>query len=407
MSIGQVIDLLNQQIFFAAAVLLILGFLFSWLTKLIKLPRVTGYIIAGIILGPSLLKIFQEHSLAQLEFMPQFALGIIALIIGAGLSFNLIKRLGIRLLLITLFESFGAFTLVFALLSLFKMPLAAVLPLAAIAAATAPAATVAVIREYRASGPFTETTLAVVALDDAIAISLFGLIMTLDLHHLSNFGEAALHSLVDSFIEILIALVIGLTLALLAHLLLKLTKEVSDALIVILGMIFLGITLASVADVSHLLTNMFFGMILINISAQNSDIISNLEKITPPIYVFFFVLAGAHLDFDVFVKAGPTLVFWGVIFIVARLVGKVSGAYFAGMLSKAPDTIRKYLGFALAPQAGVAIGLSLLITKASGYFEFRSIILNITLMAVAVNEIIGPVLTKYSLFKAKEATVEE
>ena len=138
--LGHFVQLLEQQIFFAAAVLLIMGFIFSRMANSIRLPRVTGYIIAGILLGPSVFKIFSHNMLAQMELMPQFALGIIALIIGAGLSFSLIKRLGVRLLMITLFESLGAFFLVFFLLHLFKMPLEAVLPLAAIAAATAPAA---------------------------------------------------------------------------------------------------------------------------------------------------------------------------------------------------------------------------------------------------------------------------
>lgn len=398
---------LESQIFFTAAVLLILGFVFSRFANLVNLPRVTGYIIAGIILGPSTFKIFSSNILQQLEFMPQFALGIIALTIGSGLSFKLLRRLGFGLIMITLGESLAAFFMVFFLLSLIKVPLGAVLPLAAIAAATAPAATVAVVREYRATGPFTETTLAVVALDDAIAISLFGLIMTLDIKNLSSLGEAALHSLSESFIEILFAFLIGLSLAILANILLRFVRESSDGLIVMLGIILLGVTLAENASVSPLLTNMFLGMLLINISSNNSQIISGLEKTSPPIFVFFFVMAGAHLDFDVFIQSGSTLLVWGLVFVAARLAGKMLGAYLGGTVSRSSPQIRKYLGLALAPQAGVAIGLSLLIGEVSGFFEFRSIILNITLMAVAINEIIGPLLTKYVLFKVKEAQAVE
>ena len=404
---NNIFEILNNQVFFASAVLLILGFLFSRAANKARLPRVTGYIIAGIIIGPSLLSVLKEHSLNQLDFMSQFALGIIALIIGAGLSLNLIKRLGFRLLTITLFESIGAFILVSVLLKLFGMPLPAVLPLAAIAAATAPAATVAVIREYRSSGPFTETTLAVVALDDAIAITLFGLIMTLDVRHFASIGGAAVSSIYSSFIEIVACFFVGCVLALIAHILIKLTREVSDVIIVVLGIVFLSITIASVVEISPLLTNMFLGMIIINISAQNNEIIGNLEKMTPPLYCFFFVLAGAHLDFKVFASVGAVLVMWGVVFVLARLAGKISGSYIGGALSRSPDNIRRYLGLALAPQAGVAIGLSLLISRASGYFEFRSVILNITLMAVAINEIVGPLLTKYALFKAGEAESAE
>jgi Kef-type K+ transport system membrane component KefB len=405
--LNQLLTSFNQDIFLSAAGLLILGFLFGRLANMIKLPRVTGYILAGIIFGPSLLKIFSENSMAQLEFIPQIALGIIALIIGAGLSFSLIKRLGFRLVLITLLQALGAFLLVLLLLYLFKMPLEAALPLAAIATATAPAATVAVIREYRAHGPLTETTLAVVALDDAVAIILFGLILTFDLKHLATFGQAAIQSLSTSLLEILTALVIGVVLGLAAHLLIKITKEITDSLIIILGIILLGVGIASISEISALLTNMFLGLTLINVSAKNSDIVANLEKFTPPIYCFFFVLAGTHLNLNIFMTAGFALTLWGIIFVISRIIGKVVGAYAGGSISKAPDAIRKYLGLTLIPQAGVAIGLTLMITKSSPYFDYRPIILNITLIAVAFNEILGPVCTKYALFKAKEATVEE
>jgi Kef-type K+ transport system membrane component KefB len=389
-SFTNVLDLINKDAFLLAASLLILGFIFGRLVNFLRLPRVTGYIIAGIIFGPSLLKIFSEPSLARLEFIPQLALGIIALVIGAGLSFSLVKRLGFRLILITLLQAIGAFGLVFIFLFLFKMPLGAALPLAAIATATAPAATVAVIKEYRARGPFTETILAVVALDDAIAIILFGLVLTFDLKHLSTFGETALQSLSASFLEILMALLIGVALGLTAHFLIKITREVTDTVIIVLGMILLGIGISSISHTSALLTNMFLGLTLINISYKNSEIVTNLEKLTPPIYCFFFVLAGAHLNLNIFATAGTVLIGWGIVFVVTRIIGKIGGAYIGGTLSGASDAIRKYLGLTLIPQAGVAIGLTLLITKSSPYYDFRSIILNITLISVAFNEIVGP-----------------
>jgi len=377
------------------------------LVNFIHLPRVTGYIIAGIIFGPSLLKIFSEPSLARLEFIPQLVLGIIALVIGAGLSFSLIRRLGLRLILITVLQAIGAFALVLLFLYLFKMPMGAALPLAAIATATAPAATVAVIKEFRARGPFTETILAVVALDDAIAIILFGLILTIDLNNISAVGNATLHSLSASFFEITAALIIGILLGLAAHFLIKIAKEVTDSLIIVMGIVLLGIGLASISHTSALLTNMFFGLTLINISSKNSDIVVNLEKLTPPLYCFFFVLAGAHLNLNIFVSVGYTMIIWGIVFVAARIVGKVGGAYVGGAMSGASDATRKYLGLTLIPQAGVAIGLTLLITKSSSYYDFRTIILNITLIAVAFNEILGPACTKYALFKAKEAATED
>ncbi|MEA3493855.1 MAG: cation:proton antiporter [Candidatus Margulisiibacteriota bacterium] len=406
-SITEILNVINQDVFILSAALLIVGFASGRLVSIIRLPRVTGYIIAGVVFGPSLLKVFSENSLSHLEFIPQLALGIIALVIGAGLSLSLVKRLGFRLILITLLQAVGAFLFVFVFLFIFKMPLGAALPLAAIATATAPAATVAVIKECRARGPFTETILAVVALDDAIAIILFGLVLTFDPKHLTEFGSGALHSLSNSFVEILLALVIGLVLGIIAHSLIKITKEKTDTLIIILGMVLLGIGVSTISHVSALLTNMFLGLTLINISSRNEDIIVNLERLTPPIYCFFFVLAGAYLNLNIFITAGTVLIIWGIIFVMMRIAGKVLGAYAGGALSGSSDAVRKYLGLTLIPQAGVAIGLTLLITKGSPYYDFRTIILNITLISVAFNEIIGPICTKYALFKAREAIVEK
>ncbi|MBU0502354.1 MAG: cation:proton antiporter [bacterium] len=407
MIISNLFAIINKDIFLLLASLLLAGYLFGLLVKLIKLPRVTGYIIAGVLLGPSIVNLFNEKSISQLNLIPQLALGIIALIIGAGLSFTLIKKLGFQVILITILQALGAFLLVFFILLFFKMPLGAILPLAAIATATDPAATLAVIKEYRARGTLTETVMAVVALDDAVAIILFGLVLTIDLRHLSAFGETALHSLSLSLMEILGALVVGIVLGLIAHLLIKLTKEASDSLIVILALVLLAIGLASISNISALLTNMFLGLTLINISSKNSELVDNLGKITPPIYCFFFVLSGASLHLGVFTHAGTTLIIWGIGFILMRIFGKILGAYLGGTLSGAPDPIRKFLGLTLIPQAGVAVGLPLMITAASSFYEFRPLIVNITLVAVAFNVIIGPVATKIALFKANEATAEE
>jgi len=407
MMIADLWQIINQDVFLFAALLLLLGFLFGWLGKLVRFPRVTGYIIAGILFGPSFLKLFTEGALARFDFIPQLALGIIALTIGAGLSFSLIKKLGISVILITVLQALGAFFLVLFFLFLFKMPLIAALPLAAVATATDPAATIAVIKEYRSRGSLTETVLAVVALDDAVAIVLFGLVLAFDLRHLATFGETALRSLSTSMLEVLGALVIGFALGLLAHLLIKLTREISDTLIITLAMVLLAIGIATHSHTSALLTNMFLGLTIINLSSKNSEIADNLGKAMPPIYCIFFVLSGAQLNLQVFAAAGATLFLWGGIFILCRMLGKVGGAYLGGQLSGAKPAIKKYLGWTLIPQGGLAVGLPLMVTAASPYFGFRPQILNLTLLAIAFNNILGPILTKYALFRAKEATVEE
>ncbi|PIS28803.1 hypothetical protein COT42_07005 [Candidatus Saganbacteria bacterium CG08_land_8_20_14_0_20_45_16] len=401
-------SLLEQNVFFAAASILLLGFFFGRLANKLGLPRVPGYIFAGIIFGPNLLRLLSEKALVSFDFFPQFALGIIALIIGAGLNFQLIKRLGLGLILITLLESLGAFVVVFFLLLFFKAPLIIILPLAAISAATAPAGTIAIIREYRASGPLTETILAVVALDDAVAIVLFGLVLTLNVEHMSNFGSTALASLSTSMLEILAATVIGIVLGGLTTLLLKTTKEISDSFVIVLGMLLLGIGIASVSNVSALLTNMFLGLTLINLYAKTEELLVNLERLTPPIYCIFFVLAGTHLNFNLFITGGSLMLIWSSLFVVARIFGKITGAYLGAIMANASVTVKKYLGLTLIPQAGVAIGLSLLIGQASGYFEYRTMIINIVLISIVFSDgLIGPICTKYALFKSGEARAKD
>jgi Kef-type K+ transport system membrane component KefB len=405
--INKLYAIFSQHIFLALAGMLILGPAIGRIANSFKLPRITGYILTGIVFGPSILKMFSDTTLTQLEFMPEFALGIVALLIGGGLSIDLLKRLGWRMFLITLGESFGAFFLVlFGLLAL-KMPLGAALPLAAIAPATAPAATLAIIKEYRCQGTMTETVLAIVALDDALSIVLFGLVLSIDVSHLENVSAVLLHSLSGSVSSILLSLLVGSVLGLLAHFLMKAFKDVADSVIIILGMVFLGISVAAILNISTLLTNMFIGFALINLSSGNEEIIKASERLTPPLYCLFFVLAGAHLNFAVFQMVGWTMLVWGVVFILLRGAGQIGGAYLAAVAARLPEKIRRYLGLTLIPQAGVAIGLSLLIAQGSSYFAYRSVILNITLMAVAVNEIVGPILTKYAFFKAKEAVIVE
>lgn len=399
--------LLDHNIFFASAAILLLGFVFGRIANLLGLPRVPGYIFAGIIFGPNLFKVISGNAVAAFELFPQFALGIIALIIGAGLNFQLIKKLGFKLILITFFEALGAFLLVFFVLLFFKVPLGFILPLAAISSATAPAGTIAIIREYRARGPLVETILAVVALDDAIAIILFGLVLTLNVKHLSSIGDTALASLSVSLVEILSALVVGVILGLAATFVIRKTKELSDTFVVILGIVLLGIGIAKVSEISALLTNMALGLTLVNLYSKTEDMVVYLERITPPIYCFFFVLAGTHLNFKLFFSGSSALLIWSALFILARIFGKVIGAYLGGIISNASDTVKQNLGLTLIPQAGVAIGLSLLIANSPKYADFSLMIINIVLISIVFSDgIIGPICTKIALFRSGEANAD-
>jgi len=400
-------ELANTKVFIAMAVLLLLGYLIGNYSKNFKLPKVTGYIITGIILGLSFLNIFNSVTLQNLEFIPHLTLGIIALIIGAGLSIDLLKHLKLQLLSITFMQIFFAFMFALTILMILGMPAGAAVPLAAIATATAPAATVAVIKEYKAFGSLTNMILAVVALDDAAAILLYGLILSFNLQNISTLG-AGLMGVGHLFIfEIFNSFLIGCGLALFAHFLMRESESSSDNVIILLSMIFLGIGLSDVIHVSTLLTNMFFGFVLTNINSKHKNHVAQLEQFTPPIYCLFFVLAGAHLDFNVFRTIGGYMTIWAAGYIIFRFLGKVIGSYVGAVLARAPSKISKNIGLALVPQAGVAIGLTMLIGENSYYYPYMNIILNITLASVAVNEIIGPILARFALVRSNEAIVHK
>ncbi|MFC1752799.1 cation:proton antiporter [Thermoproteota archaeon] len=406
MLINAIRDSVDVQIYIGLAILLLGGFIFAKYTPKFKLPKVTGYLLTGIILGPSVLNLFSEKTINNLEFIPYMTLGLIAVMIGAGLSFDLLKHIKMQLLAITIFEAFGALIFTTTILLLFGMDLGAVLPLAAVGCATAPAATIAIVKEYRAYGPFTNMVLGVVALDDAIAMIVFGFILSFDLNNSSLLG-AGLPSFFHLFLfEMFNSILIGSLLAVAANIFMRRSRFI-DNVVVIFGMVFLGIGISKIMHLSYLLTNMAFGFVLANISTKNIKSIQELEKFMPPIYCAFFVLAGTSLNLKVFTALGSTMLVWASLYIVFRSAGKMTGSYLGAFITKAPLKIRNYLGFTLIPQAGVAIGLTMLITEGSFYFPYKPIIINLILASVAVNEIIGPLLARFALFKAEEAVSPE
>jgi Kef-type K+ transport system membrane component KefB len=395
MLIQLILDLVNSQVYIGLALLLLGGYIVAKYAVNLKVPKVTGYIITGIILGPSILNVFNEKTLSFLEFVPYVTLGIIAVVIGASLNFGLLKNLKLQLFSITIFQALGAFFLTLIALLLAGLAPGAAVPLAAIACATAPAAIISVIREYKAYGTLTNMTLGVIALDDAISLIIFGIVLSFDIHNLSFLF---LSEIFNSFL-------VGAALAFIAHFLASRHRFFDNA-ILIFSMIFLGIGLSKVLGLSYLLTNMFFGFVLVNINAKNKKNVQEIEKYTPPFYCLFFVLAGTYLDFGVFKVFGPIMIIWVGLFIVSRFLGKVGGVYLGARVGNSAPKIRKYLGLTLLPQVGVAIGLTMLIGPESYYFEYKSIILNITLAAGAVNELLGPFLAKYALVKSGEALAE-
>jgi NhaP-type Na+/H+ or K+/H+ antiporter len=279
---------------------------------------------------------------------------------------------------------------------LFGFDIQIALLLGAIASATAPAATIMVVNQYKAKGPVTETLLSVVALDDAVALMAFGIAIAI-VNHMQNPSQSStLLSIVMPVIEILGSIVLGIVLGVLFTVPLRYFKKASNRLIITVGFVFLGTSVASMLELSPLLLCMCMGATLINISDSAQAIFKLVDGVTAPIFLMFFVVSGAELD----VTYLPTIGSIGILYIVFRVVGKVLGASVGSIIVKSPPTVKKYIGFTLIPQAGVAIGLSMI--AANMLPDFGQTIRAVILSATLIYELVGPTMTKIGLKKAKE-----
>lgn len=384
----------SNQIIILGLVLL-LGFAGGKLIQVIKLPAVTGYVLIGILLGASALNVIQNPMLKNLRFVEALGLSLVALIIGGDLSIKKLKSLGKMVLIITIVQVLGAFfSVTLASGLLLNLPWAMALLLGAISSATAPAATVAVIHEYKAKGPLTDTLLSIVALDDAVCVILFSIVVAIT-KLMVNSSSFSIKELLLPVWDIGGSFIFGCIIGLITLKIMKWIRDKHELMIIIVGFAFLFGELAEQWHMSALLMNMMYGFVLVNF-AQNPRVLYGLTDIELPIFVCFFTLAGSSLNLKVLLQNWlPAL-----IFITARGFGKISGVYIGGRLGKAPESIKKYLGFGMLPQAGVSIALVLAVQ--GEYPGLAKAITAIVLAGVAVNEIIGPLGTKHALKKSGE-----
>ncbi|MBN2374231.1 cation:proton antiporter [bacterium] len=391
---GNHTSILSNQII-VMGLLLLLGFAGGKIVQFINLPSVTGYVLIGILLGASAIDIIRNHMLESLNFIEALGLCMVALIIGGDLHIKKLKDLGKMVVILTIVQVMVTFVFVSLLTGLLLgIPWPIALILGAISSATAPAATVAVIHECKARGPLTDTLMAVVALDDAVCIILFSIAAAAAKVMIGS-GVISVRHFVLPLWDIGGSFLLGGILGIVTIKLMKWIKERSELLIVIFGFSFLFGEIARQLHLSALLTNMMYGFVLVNFSS-NRRVLHVLTDIELPIFVCFFTLAGASLNLKILLEN------WlpAMIFVIARASGKLSGSYIGGVLGKSPDLIKKYLGFGMLPQAGVAIALVLAVQ--SEFPGISSVITAIVLAAVAVNEIVGPLGTKFALTKAGE-----
>ena len=385
---------------FTIALAMIAGLLLTRVVKLVKLPNVTGYLIAGLLIGPYCFRLISAEALDSLDIITVAALGFIAFSIGSEFKKAHLKAIGAKILVITACEALGAVILVDVVVIALGFPVPMALCLGAIAAATAPAATLLVVRQYRAKGELTSTLLPVVAMDDAIGLMAYAL--SVSIAKMIQNGEAfnVMATLVNPLLEIFLSLGAGALIGAIVALSNRFFQSKGNRLIISIAAVLLGVGLAQQYNLSHLLLCMAIGATYVNLRDDAIQTLEQADAWTPPLFLLFFVLSGAELNISVL----PSLGLIGAVYIVTRVVGKYLGAFVGCTISKTSPKIRKYLGLSLIPQAGVAIGIAQLVVKELP--EYGASIQAVILCATLVYELVGPVITKYTLIKAGEIEVE-
>ncbi|MDK1031568.1 MAG: cation:proton antiporter [Planctomycetia bacterium] len=390
---------------------LLLGHFGGKLVARCRLPAVVGYLLVGVALGPSLLNIISFETSKELGLVADLGLGIIGFMIGTEISKALFKRMGKQLGVIIFGQSLACFVLV--LLGVWLLGgdsisggavgIAAALIFASMAPASAPAGTVAVVQEYRAKGPFTSLILAVVGLNDGTAIIIYVFAAAAAKVLLGINGTGFGDLIAKPVVEIVGAIAVGAVVGALLTAVVSRTKSRAEVFILTLGAIIITTGLANALHLSLILANLAVGVLVVNISTREAErTYAAAAQVTPPIFVLFFVLAGAHLDFATFGKISLIV----PVYIVCRILGMIGGSYLGALVSKADDTVKHWLGLGILSQAGVAIGLSLLVMKEFGtdgpFGDVPLLVINTIAVTTIFFEILGPITTKLALSKAGE-----
>lgn len=412
-----------MQALLSLSIALLAGLLLSRLAKILKLPAVTAYLVAGILIGPyalgalgvSGLGFISMEDVDTYSLICDVALGFIAFSIGNEFRLSTLRKNGKQATVIGIFQAVVTTLLVDAVLIglHFLMPdklsLPAAIVLGAIASATAPAATLMVVRQYKAKGPLTDILLPIVALDDAVGLVLFAVSFGIAKALISGSVDI-ISVIVEPILEVVLSLGLGFIMGQLFTLSEQFFHSRSKRLAMSVTFVFLTVALSMMqfevfgihVAFSSLLACMMLGTVFCNECDFSEELMDRVDRWTAPLFILFFVLSGAELELSVFSDWAIVLI--GVVYIISRSAGKYLGAYSSAKAVKCDDRIVKYLGVTLLPQAGVALGMAI---KAAGLGPEGEIVSNITLFAVLIYEIVGPMLTKISLLKAGEIQPEE
>ena len=411
----------TASIFLSLSIALLAGLLLSRLAKLVKLPAVTAYLISGVLIGPFVLGALNIPGIGiiseQIEgfgLISDLALGFIAFSMGNEFRLSQLKKIGkqatvigvLQALITTIVVDVALIALHFAMPDTLSIPAAIVL--ASVATATAPAATLMVVKQYKAKGPVTDVLLPVVALDDAVGLVVFAISFGIA-RSMGTAGVSPLAIILEPLLEIVLSLLLGFVMGLLFTLCEKYFHSRSKRMAVSVTFVMLTVALSGlkfeIGDIhiafSSLLACMMLGTVFCNICEVSEELMDRADRWTTPVLILFFVISGAELDLSVF--AQWTVVVVGIVYIIARSLGKYYGANISARITKSDPNIIKYLGITLLPQAGVALGMAI---KAIELGPDGAIVRNITLFSVLIYEIVGPFLTKMALTKAGDIKEE-
>lgn len=419
-----------MSLLFKVAIVLSIGYIGGLLARKLKLPNVSGYLLLGLILGPSLGLIFKNYGgfitaedQDSLRFISQLALSFIAFSIGSEFNLKALKRDGREINIITIFEVLAVLVIVF--LALFFIPkpspvmngyepfsknnIALGLVLASMSVATAPAATLMVIRQYRAYGPLTKKILPVTALDDIYGIIVFGFAISFAQMITSTTSISLGLSIVKPFIEVFGSLFIGVFFGYLLSKIINKYKlgrddlQVLSVIVVILTTGLIAIVNNYFIDInlglSSLLTNMAVGAMVVNMVHRPNKTFDSVNDFTTPMYIIFFTLAGASLDLGV-LKSSYLIVILAVAYIFARAIGKYVGVFAGAHVTNQPKTVRNYLGIALLPQGGISLGLLVLVFAQLP--DLYPLISTIIMIGILFFETTGPIFAKFAIGRAGE-----
>lgn len=410
----------SLQVLLALSIALMAGLIMSRVTKRWNLPAVTGYLVAGILIGPYCLGQFGVLGLGfvdaadvkKYDIISKVALGFIAIVMGNEFRLSELKKIGKKATVIAVLQALTATVFVDIALILVhfwlgeKFPVSVAITLGAVAAATAPAATLMVVKQYKAEGPLTKLLLPIVALDDAVGLVVFA--VSFGIGQALDGGQVDVISVVlNPLIEIVASLVLGAALGFLFHFSERFFHSRSKRMSISVAFVFLAVALSMlsfqigevVISFSSLLVCMMLGTVFCNLCDFSEELMERIDRWTGPLMVLFFVISGAELELNVFRDWQIVLV--GVIYILFRSLGKIEGANVSSKIMKCEPQVQKYLGITLLPQAGVALGMSLIAAERMPGTE-GSLVRSITLFAVLVYELVGPLMTKIALDKAGE-----